>query len=254
MIRSLTCKHQIQHVMIRSMVCKLLNWHVTICPYTYKGLFHHVFLSSIRSCGRVRLVVMNRCTNQWMNMWISTLTKNFEMSHIHLSWFMLHGCDGGGVVLMIRGLKKLVWCSVRWWWGWWGCRLSWCIESTYHRLFQCMSQGTQSWATHQIIIWTWCKIPKMLTLCICSSIAIISPVIAWATYLYHLTHFVNAVIVKVKLPRYDVVTIFRSSGLFLVTRATFCTQRTIQQTSCIPGDSPNSPFHNSIKARKIIII
>ena len=32
-----------------------------------------------------------------------------------------------------------------------------------------------------------------------------------------LTHFVNAVIHKVKLPRYDVVTIFRSSGLFLVT-------------------------------------
>ena len=31
------------------------------------------------------------------------------------------------------------------------------------------------------------------------------------------THFVNAVIPKVKLPRYDVVTIFRSSGLFLVT-------------------------------------
>ena len=50
--------------------------------------------------------------NQWMNMWISTLTKNFEMSLIHLSWFGLHG----GVVLLIRGLKKLVWCSVRWWW------------------------------------------------------------------------------------------------------------------------------------------
>ena len=31
------------------------------------------------------------------------------------------------------------------------------------------------------------------------------------------THFVRAVIPKVKLPMYDVVTIFRSSGLFLVT-------------------------------------
>ena len=31
------------------------------------------------------------------------------------------------------------------------------------------------------------------------------------------THFMNAVIPKVKLPRYDVVTIFRSSDLFLVT-------------------------------------
>ena len=31
------------------------------------------------------------------------------------------------------------------------------------------------------------------------------------------THFVNAVIPKVKLPRYDVDSIFRSSGLFLVT-------------------------------------
>ena len=31
------------------------------------------------------------------------------------------------------------------------------------------------------------------------------------------THFVNAVIPKVKLPRYDVVTIFRSSVLFLET-------------------------------------
>ena len=34
-------------------------------------------------------------------------------------------------------------------------------------------------------------------------------------------HFVNAVIPKVKSPRYDVVTIFRSSGLFLVTGPTF---------------------------------
>ena len=31
------------------------------------------------------------------------------------------------------------------------------------------------------------------------------------------THFVSAVIPKVKLPRYDVDSIFRSSGLFLVT-------------------------------------
>ena len=31
------------------------------------------------------------------------------------------------------------------------------------------------------------------------------------------THFVNAVIPKVELPRYDVDSIFRSSGLFLVT-------------------------------------
>ena len=30
------------------------------------------------------------------------------------------------------------------------------------------------------------------------------------------THFVNVVIPKVNLPRYDVVTIFRSSDLFLV--------------------------------------
>ena len=59
--------------------------------------------------GRIRLLVMN----QWMNMWISTRTKNFEMSRIHLSWSVLHGGDDGGVVLMIRGLKKLVWCSVR---------------------------------------------------------------------------------------------------------------------------------------------
>ena len=29
-------------------------------------------------------------------MWISTLTKNFEMSRIHLSWFVLHGGDDGG--------------------------------------------------------------------------------------------------------------------------------------------------------------
>ena len=116
MIRSLSCKHQIQHVMIRSMVCKALNQHITFCSFTYKGVFHQVILSSIRSCGRVRLVVMNRCTNQWMNMWISTLTKNLEMSRIHLSLFVLHGDDDGGVVLMIRGLKKLVWCSVRWWW------------------------------------------------------------------------------------------------------------------------------------------
>ena len=54
--------------------------------------------------------------NQLMNMWISTLTKNFEMSRIHLTWFGLHGGDDGGVILMFRGLKKLVWCSVRWWW------------------------------------------------------------------------------------------------------------------------------------------
>ena len=32
-----------------------------------------------------------------------------------------------------------------------------------------------------------------------------------------LTHFVNAVIPKVKLPSYDVVTLFRSCALFLVT-------------------------------------
>ena len=54
--------------------------------------------------GRVRLVVMN----QWTNMWISSRTKNFELSRIHLTWFVLHGDVDGGVVLMIRGLKKLV--------------------------------------------------------------------------------------------------------------------------------------------------
>ena len=36
------------------------------------------------------------------------------------------------------------------------------------------------------------------------------------------THFVNAVIPKVKLPRYVVVTIFRSSVLFLETLPTYC--------------------------------
>ena len=39
--------------------------------------------------GCIRLLVMN----QWMNMWISTRTKNVEMSSIHLSWFVLHGGD-----------------------------------------------------------------------------------------------------------------------------------------------------------------
>ena len=237
MVRSLTCHHPF-HGMQGSQLS---------CP----DLFHHLIISSIRSCGRVRLVAMNRCTNQWMNMWISTLTKNFEMSRIHLwvgGWVGWSVDDGGLWRLRLRWGDGGLW-RLRW-----GCRLSWCIESTCHPLFQCMSQGTQSWATHQTIIWTWCKILKMFTLCICSSIAIISPVIAWVTYLYHLSHFVNVLIAKVKLPRYDVVTIFRSSGLFLVTRATFCTQRTIQQMSCIPGDSSNSPFHNSIKAMKIIII
>ena len=41
-------------------------------------------------------------------MWISTRTKNFEMSRIHLSWSVLHGDVDGGVILMIRALKKLV--------------------------------------------------------------------------------------------------------------------------------------------------
>ena len=50
--------------------------------------------------GRIRLLLMNL----WMNMWISTRTKNFEMSRIHLTWFVLHGGDDGGVVLMTRGL------------------------------------------------------------------------------------------------------------------------------------------------------
>ena len=50
--------------------------------------------------GRIRLAVMN----QWMNKWISTRTKNFEMSRIHLSWFVLHGGDDGWVVLMIISL------------------------------------------------------------------------------------------------------------------------------------------------------
>ena len=36
------------------------------------------------------------------------------------------------------------------------------------------------------------------------------------------THFVNAVIPNVKLPSYDVVTIFRSSVLFLETLPTYC--------------------------------
>ena len=62
--------------------------------------------------GRIRLVVMNQWMNKLRNMWISIRTKNFETSRIHLSWFVLHGGDDGGVVL-IRGLKKLVWCSVR---------------------------------------------------------------------------------------------------------------------------------------------
>ena len=157
-----------------------------------------------------------------------------------------------------RGLKKLdlAFCEmvvgmmrVRW-----GCRLSWRIESTCHYLFQCMSQGTQSWTAHQIIIWTWWKILKMFTRCTCISIELISMVIPMVFYLCSLTHFVNAVIPTLRLPRYDVVTSFRSSHLFLVTRATFCTQRTIQQMSRIPFDSSNSPFHNSIKAIKIIII
>ena len=46
--------------------------------------------------GRIRLLVMI----QWMNMWISTRTKNFEMSRIHFSRFLLHCGDDGGVVLM----------------------------------------------------------------------------------------------------------------------------------------------------------
>ena len=55
--------------------------------------------------------------NKWMKMWISTRAKNFEMSRIHLYLFVLRGGDDGGVILMIRGLKKY-WsgCSVRWWW------------------------------------------------------------------------------------------------------------------------------------------
>ena len=44
----------------------------------------------------------------------------------------------------------------------------------------------------------------------------------WKGFLCPLTHFVNAVIPTPRLQRYDVVTIFRSSHLFLVTRATFC--------------------------------
>ena len=46
--------------------------------------------------------------NKRMTMWISTRAKNFEMSRIHLYLFVLHGGDDGGVVLMIRGLQKLV--------------------------------------------------------------------------------------------------------------------------------------------------
>ena len=40
--------------------------------------------------------------------------------------------------------------------------------------------------------------------------------------LYTWKHFLNAVIPKVKFPRYDVVTIFRSSALFFETESPFC--------------------------------
>ena len=43
--------------------------------------------------GRIRLVVMNQWMNKWRNMWFSTRTKKFEMSRIHLTWFVLHGDD-----------------------------------------------------------------------------------------------------------------------------------------------------------------
>ena len=46
-------------------------------------------------------------------------------------------------------------------------------------------------------------------------------------------HFVNAVIPKVKLPRYDVVTIFRSSGLFLETGSTFSAHLTRATPYCL---------------------
>ena len=92
--------------------------------------------------GRIRLLVMNR----WMKMWISTRAKNFEMSRIYLPWSVLHGGDDGGVVLMIRALKKsiLVFGEMMVGMVRRGCRLSLCIESTCHRLFRCMLQGTQS--------------------------------------------------------------------------------------------------------------
>ena len=47
------------------------------------------------------------------------------------------------------------------------------------------------------------------------------------------THFVNAIIPKVMLPRYDFVTIFRSSGLFLVTWATFSAHVTRVDPKCL---------------------
>ena len=47
------------------------------------------------------------------------------------------------------------------------------------------------------------------------------------------THFVNAVIPKVNLPRYGVVTICRSSGLFLVTWNTFSVNVTRSTPLCL---------------------
>ena len=35
--------------------------------------------------GRIRLAVMNQWMNKWRNIWISTRTKIFEMSRIHLT-------------------------------------------------------------------------------------------------------------------------------------------------------------------------
>ena len=83
------------------MVCRVLNRHLTICSDTYKGLFHRKFH---------KLILFTPYSD-----------KNFEMSRIHFSWFVLYGGDDGAggfdeeklerrprELMRRRGVKKLV--------------------------------------------------------------------------------------------------------------------------------------------------